>query len=122
MQLIKLDLQHNNFFCPATGHHIVGPEHYVPSPAMVGMWHFEVLEDPCFFDDNLQEAWDTYWNDLDEDDLPDVPEFLEKMEASEKGGDISPNWVCFEITTRGMACGPTCEVVWYLIDMDYQEE
>ena len=111
MQLIQLDLQHNNFFCPVTGHHIVGPEHYSPSPAMVGMWHFEVLEDPCIFNDELEEAWDAYWSDLGEDDLPDVPEFLEKIQA--------PNCVCFEITSHSDACGPTCEVVWYAIDMNF---
>ena len=116
MQLVQLDLQHNNFFCPVTGHHIVSSEHYEPSPALVGMWHFEVLEEPCFFNDELEKAWDSYWNDLDEDDLPDVPEFLEKIK------DDYPNWVCFEITTRGMACGPTCEVVWYVINMDYKLE
>ena len=60
MQIIDLNLSHNNFYCPATGHHIVGPQHYEPSPALVGMWHCEVLEEPEIYDSDLETSYKKY--------------------------------------------------------------
>jgi len=115
MQIIKLDLSHDNFFCPVTGHHITSPEHYTPSPATLGMWHFEILEDADVYDDALRLAWDNYWDALGDDDLPDVEAFLSIDQAPMN----NPNYVCFEILTTQMACGPIPQLMWFVIDMDY---
>lgn len=118
MQLIDLNLSHDNFFCPATGHHIVGPEHYDPSPAMLGMWHCEVLDQPEIQDTALQKAWDTYFGKISENedfywDI-DLESFMESVER--------PNLACFKITTSGFACGPVHTTVWFVIDMDFDAD
>ena len=79
------------------------------------MWHFEILEEPEIYSPTLESAWHKYFDalDFDEDDL-ELEEFLAKLDY--------PNHVCFCITTHGMACGPTIQVVWYVINMDYEPD
>lgn len=115
MQIIDLDLSHDNFYCPATGHHIVGPQHYEASPALVGMWHCEVLEEPEIQDAALETSYKEYLKQIEkEEEWPEMDEFLASFE--------SPNFVAFKITTHGIACGPVSSTVWYVINMDYEDE
>jgi len=115
MQIIDLDLSHDNFYCPATGHHIVGPQHYEASPALVGMWHCEVLEEPEIHDAALETSYKEYLKQIEkEEEWPEMDEFLASFE--------SPNFVAFKITTHGIACGPVSSTVWYVINMDYEDE
>ena len=112
MQLIKAHLNHFNFFCPATGQQILGDEVFEPSPATVGVWIDEMVEEPQHLSDAMQPAWDTYLAGLDEEeDWVDLPVFLRGVEE--------PNWVTFAITTSGMACGPVSSTVYVVIDMDH---
>ena len=115
MQIIKLDLSHNNFFCPVSGQQIVSKNSYQPSPAMAAMWHSEIVDLPEIYNSELEQAWVKYVEKVEtDDDYLDVAEFIE----SNSIGSL----VCFEITTHGMACGPISSTVWYVIDMDHDAD
>jgi hypothetical protein len=50
---------------------------------------------------------------------------LEEQKAADEGADVvrflqsveRPNWVAFEITTCGMACGPVWSTAWTVLDL-----
>ena len=111
MKIIDLDLDHSNFFCPATGAQITSSDAYEPSAAQVGMFHYEVPEAPDIQHPGLQALWDAYAAKTEELDLD---EFLASVDHG--------TWVAFKITTHGMACGPVSSTWILVIDMNYQEE
>ena len=115
MQLIQLDLSHDNFFCPVTGQRITGSEIYEPSPALAGVWHSEALDMPELYHSELESRWESYAGKiLEADDFIDLADFLNSTTMG--------NLVCFEITTCGISCGPTASTLWYVIDMDYDPD
>lgn len=115
MQVLKIEPSHNNFFCPVTGEQITGDEFYEPSSAMVGMWHSDVLEDPALMNEQLQKLWEEYVAEIDKlDEFINMDDFFQKINIE--------NFACFEITTYGIACGPTSTTVWYVINMDFCKE
>jgi hypothetical protein len=48
------------------------------------------------------------------DEGADVVTFLQSVEQ--------PNWVAFEITTCGMACGPVWSTAWTVLDLGFEIE
>jgi hypothetical protein len=54
---------------------------------------------------------------------------LKAQEAEAEGADVVrflqsvewPNWVAFEITTCGMACGPVWSTAWTVLDLSGSE-
>ena len=114
MQLVTLSLDHVNFFCPVTGHRMVGHNYYESSPALLGAWVSDVASEPQLENDGLTGYWNRYLNALDDEYDIDLNKFFESVEED--------CWVCFEITTGGMACGPVWTTVWYVIDMNYEVE
>ena len=116
MKYIKLDLSHDNFYCPATGTHIQSKDHFEPvSSSLKAYWISDVgLDEPAFNDAKLEEAWATLSAMLNENnegiDWEDVEKFLDNYDQ--------PNYVAYEITTGGIACGPVSSTVVFVIDMD----
>ncbi|MDA7624712.1 hypothetical protein N8697_00920 [bacterium] len=116
MKYIKLDLSHDNFYCPATGTHIQSKDHFEPvSSSLKAYWISDVgLDEPAFDDAKLEEAWATLSAMLNENnegiDWEDVEKFLDNYDQ--------PNYVAYEITTGGIACGPVSSTVVFVIDMD----
>lgn len=130
MQIVHLRLPHSNFFCPVTGQQITGEGLYEPSPALMGVWHCELIDEPEIFDPLLEGEWEGYCagigsggdedveeaveEDFDEDGELDVEAFLSRIE--------NENWVCFAITTTEFACGPVDSTMWFVMDMNYDLE
>lgn len=124
MKIIELSLNHHNFYCPVTGHHIQGPEHFDASPALVGAWVTEVGTGPFTLDAPLQAAWEDWIQMHEESDIEDdgnrfnepykISKFLAEVEAE--------NLVCFEVTTRGFACDPISSTNWFVIDFSLDVE
>ena len=118
MHHVQLDLNHDNFYCPATGFHILSAEHYEASPATLFVcpedagefeWYsreLEKLEATINAEDVVNEC---------EDELSNVERFLDAIKDK-------PNLVVFTITTSGIACGPVSSTAHICIDMDYCEE
>ncbi|WP_245407242.1 hypothetical protein [Synechococcus sp. WH 8020] len=109
MQLIRLVRDDFDFFCPVTGK-AVFTEGEVTASSFCGAWSDMVPEEPADLHPELQQAWDRYWNKLQDHggDL-DITSFLESIDQ--------PNWVAFEITVSGMACGPITQTSWTVLDL-----
>ena len=116
MQIIELHTDTEDFFCPVTGNHIQGEEHFEPSPALRGMWLTEIEDEPMVDDPDFLEAWENYYEKFRNDDEGwlDMREFFESIEK--------PNWVVFEFHRRGIACGPVFSTQWLVIDMGHEKE
>ena len=113
MQIVRLDLDHDNFFCPATGKPVFD-EGGVASPAVDFVYIYEVGEID-YASAEAEAAWEGMKPapDEDEDDFED-----ERFERFVETYD-RPNVVCFEITTHGLACCPVSSTVAIGIDMNY---
>lgn len=111
MQILKLCLEHENFFCPVTGQRILSDDEYNPSSATVGVWVDEVIDDPMDLSPEMKAFWSEYVAGMSEDDGYEIEVFLSSIDK--------PNWVAYEITTSGMGCGPMSSTSWKVIDMDY---
>jgi hypothetical protein len=109
MQIVSVDLFENNFYCPVTGAHILGEEHFEPSPATV----FALLDETNELEHGSEEhikLWESL-RDSEEDSEEAFKKFREKL-----GGEST---VCFSITTHGMACGPVSSTIHIAIDFGY---
>jgi hypothetical protein len=110
MQIIELERDDWNFFCPATGRPVFTDDGEANTPALRGSWCHEVPEEPMHLAEELQPLWQAH---------------LETQEAADEGADVvcflksveRPNWVAFEITTCGMACGPVWSTAWTVLDL-----
>lgn len=120
MQMLNLDLNHTNFYCPATGECILmeGEPINEDVQSLLGYWHSAFLDEPVILHPDLQFAWDSYLEKHEKDDEFDygwesVEDFLDNY--------LAPNYVVFCITTRGWANGPVADTVWLVIDMNKHE-
>jgi hypothetical protein len=116
MQIIKLNLDNDSFYCPATGQHIQGPQHFEPSPALVAGWQSDYLEEPLVIKGPIAEQFKAFCKKLGEEESyfdEDLEKFLLSVET--------PNLCCFEISSSGIACGPHSSTVWFVINFDYQK-
>lgn len=110
MQIIKLDLDHWNFFCPVTGAQILSEEskHPVP-PSLKGLWISEIWDEPMLHDAKLQEAWEILYKSLDEEenDAECVEKFLTYY--------VHPQYIAFQLN-----CGTAfhSDSSWVIIDMN----
>lgn len=105
---MELNLQHYNFFCPVTGKRLLADGAQAQfSPAVIGLWVMEVMEDPVFLHDAIRPAWETWLTANKDADDPDFRDFLNSVDQ--------PNWVAFQLTTGGALLPETVVVV---IDMN----
>ena len=119
MQIVELELNHPNFYCPVTGEFILKADEQCNEDAtsLMGYWVDEVIDSPFLKDELLKKdfaAFMSYHEEQDEDfslGFEELEQFLTEFEV--------PNWVVYKITTSGMGCGgPMCSTVYMIIDMD----
>ena len=121
---MTLDIQHQNFFCPATGiclsHEDPEKMGFNHSPleaaSCQAFWISEILSDSMsesdFKNPAFREDWLKFETKFEEDywGVDDLINFLKSYPA--------PNWVAYEVTTSGFACGPVSSTAWWVIDMN----
>lgn len=121
----------NRMFCPSTNEIIFAPgyeEINDDADAFIAYWHGEVMEEPSITDEKLKADWNEFfekWNEAGDDDL-DIWDAVEKFLTNYE----NPDWIVYECTFYGMACGPTSTNVYYVVkagtviedDPDYDEE
>lgn len=117
MQIVSLELNHLNFYCPATGEVILDSEHCNDNAkSLMGYWVNEDFYLPMFNNKALEIEFKNYLKQQElSDDFTLESETLEQFikQYDEK------NWVCFKITTGGIGCGgPMYSTVYMVIDMD----
>ena len=114
MHLVHLNLNHWNFFCPATGEQLVGDNHpFTPSSATV----FCYLDQTGNFENIANEAKHVYDN-LDLDECETADEIFEQFKAAYKDENV----VCFVITVSGVGYGPASDTVRIGIQMNLDKD
>jgi hypothetical protein len=110
MQLIHLERDHWNFFCPATGEPVFKETGEPNASTVRGVWCHEVPEEPDLLCDELTAQWAAHGAIQDAaDEGVDVVAFLRSVNRV--------GWVAFDITSCGMACGPVCSTTWTVLDL-----
>jgi hypothetical protein len=113
MQLIQLERSDGNFFCPATGRPVYGEDGEPNTPAFRGSWCDDLPEDPLHLTEDLSLLWEAYLEAQEAISAPvDLVAFLRSVDQ--------PNWVTFEISISGMACGPVWSTTWTVLDLTGQ--
>lgn len=114
MQIVKLHLDHYNFYCPVTGQRILDEETFNKSPAL--RFAYVDVGDFEFADEEIKNLFDEYkkLHGEDKDSLDLFEEFVENTTLV----DV----IVFQITHSGIACGPASTTVWFAIDMNYDED
>ena len=117
MQIITLELDNFDFFCPVTGEQIMGEE--VPfnedAKSLLGFWHTEIIEEPIIKDSKLAKAWESFLAKFYEDDedafltTDEVEDFLQNYEFD--------NAVVFCRIVKGFACGPVYDVSYTVLNL-----
>lgn len=141
MQIVKLFHEGNNFHCPITGECILSKDEYGGSPAIIGIWASECLEDPSELSPKIEEYWTAYYdrkkffnpNCLDPNF--DFGSFKKEVEHRISKNNESPhidmdeffkeiegeNLVCFKI--EQVSCPPGhCFTMWIAMDLSYSNE
>jgi hypothetical protein len=109
MQLVNVNIDHHDFYCPVTGRQILGGELYEPSPATV-MTYLDDVSVIMYADEEMQPKLSSLGLAVDDDAEPEQLETL----------GLEDNIVCYKISTWGMACGPCSSTVRIFIDMNYE--
>ena len=113
MQLIQLERNDWNFFCPTTGQPVFKDTGEPNASTVRGIWCHEVPDEPELLCEELQAQWAAHAAIQDAaDESVDVVAFLKSVDQ--------PGWVAFEITSCGMACGPVCNTTWTVLDLERQ--
>jgi len=117
MNYNELNLDHHNFFCPATGVHILGEEHCDDTAqSLKAYWICEVFDEPSITDPEMKKAWTDYSEKFESENEGETPG-MKELELFLRNYS-APNWSVFEITTCGMSCGPISTTVWLVIDLN----
>ena len=110
MQLIQLEREDWNFFCPTTGQPVFNDTGEPNASTVRGVWCHEVPDEPELLCTELQAQWAAHLAIQDAaDEAVDVVAFLNSVDH--------PGWVAFEITTCGFACGPVSTTTWTVLDL-----
>jgi len=119
MQLLDLELDHFNFYCPATGEQILSDDDCNDNAkSFVGYWLDEFMTEPTIKNKQLAADWEKFYDELEEKHnrepkYNEVEQFLIDYPQQ--------NWVIYKITNCGMACGPVCNTVFIVLDMNTLE-
>lgn len=119
MQIIELELNHNNFFCPATGEYILKEDEDANHDAasLMGYWLGDCIEEPFIKNAALQENYDLYVLNKQNKNSNfrigsnELENFLTHLDVK--------NWVVFKISTGGNF--RPWQIVYFVIDMDAVE-
>ena len=110
MNVVVLDLDHYDFYCPVTGAKVLADGEELPLPSTVrALWVHECAEDPIHLDPRLVKKWEAWEECKNEDDF--VSEHINAF----VGTIDEPNWVTFSIRTGG---GLLPERLTLIIDMN----
>jgi hypothetical protein len=114
MQTVHIQINHDHFFCPATGQNLLDDlEEFIPSSATVFCYRDDVGEFE-YIDDNAK----IIFNNLNIDDDDSADEIFSKFEAAYTDNNI----VCFTITKFGMPGEPDSITVRIGIQMNHDKD
>ena len=122
MQIIFLDLSHENFYCPVTGK-LIHADESNPEPgdenvkSVVAYWiSEEAFEDPLIQNEELSAAWEAFCEKYADENDDMYPEF-EDLELFLEEYD-RPDWVVFKFSYTDNCYGESHYWIWWVIDMN----
>ena len=120
MKIVEYSISENTLiYCHSTSEYLLKPGDMGLNPeanAIIGHWLDEIMNEPHIKDKELEKAWEKCYNDyLDKEDdelhpLEVLVDFLKEYN--------NPSWMVYQITERGMACGPTYHTAWLVVPAD----
>jgi len=121
MEIYPIDpsISTDRMYCPSTDEVIFAPyydEINDDAKAFVAFWHGEVLDEPLIRDPKLEAAWEAIYQEWDAQEDPELGiwELVEKFLSDYE----NPDWIVYECTFYGMACGPVQTTVYYVVKAD----
>jgi|688.fasta_scaffold1929513_1 hypothetical protein len=115
MQIIKLSLDHYNFFCPATGMVIMDNETLnLAVPSLVAHWYDEDFLNPHLKEMNMRLCWGDYKSDFEEFAVIDPSLILNFLEQYQ-----SKNYIAFVIEENASSSQGWNHSNFFVIDMNY---
>lgn len=115
MIIYNLDYSEYKIFNPVTNEVIVDEECNDDAISLIASWLDGYMSEPVINDAKLQEAWEAFVERHEEDNgespyWEHLYKFLEEYE--------NPEWIGYEITSYGIACGPISSTMLYVVDKD----
>ena len=115
MQIIKLKLDHYNFYCPVTGNPIMDGETLdLTNSALLAHWFDEDFLNPHINELSLRMQWEDYKRDFDSYHYIDSSLILNFLE-----GYQSMDYVAFSISENGTSVQSKNHQNIFVIDMNY---
>ena len=116
MQLLNLELDHFNLFCPATGIQVLSEDYCnEDAPSTMGYWLDEFLSEPTITNEKLQLAWDIFYFNYKK---------LHQKEPNKEAIESffiqypEPNWVIFKIKNTNMSGGSIFDTTYHIVNMN----
>jgi hypothetical protein len=116
MKTVAFELEQDQLFCPLTGVDVMqDTDNVLPSPAMKFAYLTEI-EALITEDETLMTRFLKYEAENNDQDYHYAfSRLMEELKNKE-------NWLCMEVTTCGIACGPISSTNYFCFDMSYQAE
>jgi len=119
MQIINLELDHYNFYCPVSGEYITTEEDGVneDAPSFRGYWFDEFWDEPTIKDEKLNQLWTEYFHNLKKSD-PDYKysDYTDKLDEFFQSVEIK-NFVVFKIHKIEFSI-ISDKLIYFVIDMN----
>ena len=119
MQIINLELDHYNFYCPVSGEYITTEEDGVNEVALSfrGYWFDEFWDEPTIKDEKLNQLWTEYFDNLKASD-PDYKysNYTDNLDEFFQSVDIK-NYVVFKIHKIEFSI-ISDKLIYFVIDMN----
>lgn len=102
----------DRMYCPSTDEVIFAPDYEeinTNAEALIAMWHTYELSEPIIKDKKFLDAWERFYEGgflmIEE-----LEQFLSKYKNDE--------WIVYECTFYGIACGPVSETIYFVVKKD----
>lgn len=115
MEIYRLDSSNYKIFNQSSSETIVDEECDDNAKSLIAYWLDDSIESPIIKNETLKTGWEAFVIKFKQDDgnflyWEDLITFLEEYN--------SPEWIGYEITSYGIACGPVSYTVVYVVDKD----
>ena len=108
---------YDRMYCPSTNEIIFAhgcEEIRTNAHALIAHWHGDVLDEPLIKDSKLKADWKEYYEKRNELRVVDRWELVERFFNDYN----NPDWIVYECTFYGIACGPVRTLVYFVVKAD----
>ena len=107
----------DRMYCPSTDEVIFAPDYEEineNADAFIASWNASMLGESIITDKTLEAAWDKFYIEVLKDKRGYIwDDFRNFLKAYD-----NPEWIVYECDFYGMACGPTCDTLVFVVKAD----